>query len=133
MGLKLEDSNRIADPAVGRSYRVDIPDFLPVSVNALLALHWSKRSRLKSADAAVVAAMCNHHGVPKATGKRRVSVTFRQSRGRFADEDNRKKSLLDSLVACGRLVDDSPAWCEQGGVATERGPNRTVIVLEDVR
>ena len=116
----------------GVVWRVTIPNWLPISVNALLRLHWSKRSRAKRADAAVVAAHCNAACVPGAPGKRRVRVLYRQRKGRLSDPDNRWKSLLDALVVCGRLVDDSPVWCELGGVVVERGAMLTVIELEDI-
>ena len=116
----------------GVVWRVAIPGWLPVSVNALLRLHWSRRSRAKRADAAVVAAHCNAACVPGAPGKRRVTLRFRQPKGRLGDADNRLKSALDALVTCGRLVDDSPVWCELGGVVVERGTMLTVIELEDI-
>lgn len=70
--------------------------------------------------------------MPKATGRRRVSVSV-DCHKTPPDADNVLKSLLDALTACGLVIDDSPAWCELGTVAVARGPrDRTVVTLEDL-
>lgn len=117
------------------TWTVTIPGFLPASVNQLFGAHWARGHRRKKADCELIALYCIEKGVPIATGKRRVAVTFCAPGGRgakHADADNRLKVLLDALVRCGRLVDDSPTWCEWQPPAHEKGPKKTVIVLEDV-
>ena len=87
----------------------------------------------------MVAVYCHQAGVPKASGKRRVSVTILQpasTPGRMPDPDNLLKSLLDALVQAGMLVDDSSKWLTQGKVEILREPTvaalETVIEFEDI-
>ena len=114
------------------SWRVDIPGYVPASTNRLMRLHWAQRNRVLKAEAELVAAYVLGAGVPRATGKRRVSIDISQARGRLMDPDNCLKGLIDHTVKAGALVDDSGEWCEVGAVRVSRGPRRTVIVLEDV-
>lgn len=86
-----------------------IPDYLPPSLNKLLG-HWAKAARQKKECLAMVAAY--GHKTARTTGKRRVRITLgRSGRRKVMDADNAKKALLDALVACKLLVDDSPEWC----------------------
>jgi hypothetical protein len=93
-----------------------IPRWHPTSVNTLLESHWATRARLKRQDAAVVTLAARECRLPPAAVKRRVEAlfSFPPGRRRF-DEDAFKKVLLDSLVKCGLLRNDSPVWCETGG------------------
>ncbi len=73
-------------------------------------------------------------GVPKASGKRVVSmhVVF-PPRKRMPDVDSLWKSLLDSLVHAGLLVNDSAAWASMSPVAYSRGESLTTfITVEDI-
>jgi hypothetical protein len=70
-------------------------------------------------------------GLPRAERPRRVGAVITKP-GRLADVDAYYKSLLDCLVACCLLIDDSPAWCELAPWKIERGPRQTVVTLEDI-
>lgn len=109
-----------------------IDDWRPVGLNLLLRSHWGKRARLKRLDRETVAVYALARRVPKATGRRRVSVSV-DCHKTPPDADNVLKSLLDALAACGLIIDDSHAWCELGTVTVSRGPrDRTVVTLEDL-
>lgn len=109
-----------------------IDDWRPVGLNLLLRSHWGKRARLKRLDRETVAVYALNARVPRATGRRRVSVAVTTA-ATPPDADNLLKSLLDALTACGLIVDDSPEWCELGAVAVARGKaDRTVVTLEDL-
>lgn len=109
-----------------------IPDWRPVSLNRLLGCHWGTRSRLKRRDRDLVAAYALALGIPRAQGRRRVTVRV-EARGTPPDPDAALKSLLDALVACGLLIDDSGEWCELGTPTAVRGrEDRTVVTLEDL-
>lgn len=117
------------------THALTVPDWLPTRLNELLRMHWAVRRRALKAEAELVAGYAIQARVPKAEGKRRVSVTFHAPGGRGAktgDSDARLKGLLDSLVKCGLLVDDSPKWCLLGAVECVKGEKKTVVVLEDV-
>lgn len=118
---------------------ITIPNWRPALQNEWTGRHWAVKARMKKADRETVAAYALAAGVPKAAGKRRVSLTAYLGKGqRRWDPDNTWKSLLDALVACGVLADDSDKWAELGPVAFVRlgrkdpGPPRCEIALEDV-
>jgi len=119
-------------------HRLEIPDWLPSSINDLMRMHFHARNRLLKGEAELVAVYFLLAKIPQAEGKRRVTLTFAApgvggGRGaKVGDVDNRLKGLLDSLVKCGGLVDDAPAWMELGEIRAERGLKRTTIVLEDL-
>jgi hypothetical protein len=93
-----------------------------------------KRARLKAADAEVIAAEAFIAGVPKAVGKRMVSVRVVCSNMSHApDPDNVNKSLRDGLVKCGRLVDDSAKWAKFSEPTIERGRKSIIITLNEQR
>lgn len=109
-----------------------IDDWRPVGLNLLLRSHWGKRARLKRLDRETVAVHALAQRVPRATARRRVSVSV-ECHKTPPDADNLLKSLLDALTACGLIIDDSPAWCELGAVAVARGArDRTIVTLEDL-
>lgn len=117
------------------TYRVEIPGWHPARLNQLLDRCWQRAYRRKKADLKVVAAYVRVvQRVPKAAGKRRVSLTIRLGpRQRAGDPDAYWKSLLDALVGCGLLVDDSRQWVELAPVSFERGERAaTVLVIEDL-
>lgn len=109
-----------------------IPNWSPTPVNKLYDHHWASRRKHKKSDAEIVA----HYGrgVPKASQKRAVSlhVIFPPGK-RMPDVDAYAKSLLDALVHCGLLVNDSSAWCVLEPVAYSRGQALTTfITVEDI-
>jgi hypothetical protein len=113
------------------SYTFTVPDFLPVRLNVLLRAHWSKRNRLLKDDSFLIGLAFRASGIPPAEGRRRLSVCYRSPRPP-RDADASLKGLLDALVACRALRDDSPAWCELGRLTFDVGPRATVIGLEDL-
>lgn len=115
-------------------WRIVIPDYRPPTVNQFYGRHWRIRHRLGKEAKQVVAHYARLAGVPPATGRRRVALEVTLAgRQRESDPDSYQKLLLDALVACGALVDDSAAWVEWGGVAHSRGGRRsTTVVLEDL-
>jgi Holliday junction resolvase RusA-like endonuclease len=115
------------------THRIPIPDWIPATCNQLLQSRWGG-ARRKKADREQVIASAWMHAVPKAAGKRRVTLTvILGPRQRGADVDAYYKSLCDALVHAKMLVDDSPKWCELAPVRYERGPGKgSVIELEDI-
>jgi len=105
---------------------------VPVALNALFC-HWAERSRLKRIDRQVIYLAAREAGVPRAPGRRRVSLDVRGwPGGRMPDPDAFWKSVLDALVAAGMLTDDDQAGVEMGHVILSRGGPRTIITLEDL-
>lgn len=121
-------------PVATTTHELTIDRWRPPSLNETLRKHWSKRARPIRQAADLLAAEAIFQGVPKAKGKRRVSLAIVLSGNqRPYDRDNAWKLLLDSCVKAGLLVDDSPEWCETGDVAYERGKTtRTTITFEDI-
>jgi Holliday junction resolvase RusA-like endonuclease len=117
-----------------KKHRLVLDGWRPWPLNRLLRMHWSRRLRALKGDAAVVAAEALRQGVPRAAGRRRVSLTVLHRAGRSKpDGDALWKGLLDALVKCGRLMDDGPAHCELGPVGYEVAPRKgLVVVLEDL-
>lgn len=106
----------------------------PALLNALLRAHWAERGRLKRNDRTLVYFAARAAGVPRAAGKRRVSLHLAgwARGGPFPDRDNCLKSVLDALVAAALLTDDDSAGVELGPVTFERGPDSTRVTLEDL-
>lgn len=121
-------------PAAPGRWVVTMPGYLPVPLNALVGRSWRAVHRLKERDRARVAAEVALAGVPAAAGRRRLTVRLVLGpRMRGVDPDAPFKVLLDSLVWCGALRDDSRAWLDLAPAEYERGPRRaTVLTLEDV-
>lgn len=113
---------------------IRIPGWKPSRTNELLEAHWRLRSRMKAEDATMLAAFFFACGGIRATGKRRIDLRVVVSgSGRTADPDAYWKSLLDGLVRCGALKDDSSACVELGTVSIERGADPcTEITLTDI-
>jgi hypothetical protein len=114
------------------TYRMDIPGWRPALINDLVGRHPMAIHKRKGRDLKQVATACLVFGVPKATTRRRVRLTISGRYGRFPDDDSPFKSVLDALVRCGALVDDSREWCECDEPRFVRGPRFTVIELEDI-
>ncbi len=110
-----------------------IPNWHPTPLNKLLESNWQGRNRMKRKDRDMVWAYWAEAKFQRATQKRRVSVTLVYPKGkRFHDPDAMQKSLGDALVACGALRNDSSLWVEWTPVLFDRGPQKTIIVLEDI-
>jgi hypothetical protein len=111
-----------------------LPDYSPISLNKLLKMHWAEQGRVKKGDKQIVSHYAGEQMLKPAIGKRRVSLFVTLAKGgKRMDEDNIFKVLLDSLVACGLLKNDSPNWVERGKVTWAKGETReTFVLLEDV-
>lgn len=116
------------------THTLHIPDFHPAKLNTLLSGHWGKGARLKRADREIIAAYAHQSEIPKATGKRKVSLLLVLEKGqRAADPDASWKSLLDALQACQLIRNDNRQGVELGPVEFARGERRrTFVMLEDV-
>ena len=113
-----------------------IPQWKPVLLNQLLYKHRHVVRGLKQKDQELIARYFRHYDVPPATGKRRVSLRIiLKPRGQSGDYDGPWKVLLDGLVKCGALIDDSPEHVQLGNIEYERGTAEnwgTWIILEDI-
>lgn len=120
-------------PAPEKGWRVEIPGYLPPTINVLMRGHWAKRARAKKLATNRIAMECKLAGVPVADRKRRVALTLVvTNRSHAPDPDAPYKAVLDGLKRAGALVDDSQEWCEPMTPRIVRGPARlTVIDLED--
>ena len=107
----------------------------PRRLNELLGCHWTKAARLKKADRQMIAGCALRDRIPRAAGKRRLSVLIRlRPRQRGGDPDCYWKSLCDALKHAGLLRDDNRQWVELVPVRYERGTADdwgTEITLED--
>jgi hypothetical protein len=123
-----------APPGDTGPWEVTIPDWHPLSLNQMIGFNKFVVTRRKHKDAGLVGAACLLAGVPRATGKRRVTLTITLGpRQKGRDPDAWHKSTCDSLTSCGALVDDSREWVELPPVQYERGERRsTRITLEDI-
>jgi Holliday junction resolvase RusA-like endonuclease len=114
-------------------FTLDIPTWHPTPLNKLMKGHWSNGHQLKKVDRAMVAAYAS--GIPKAKGRRRVSLHIILNKGQRApDPDAFFKSLCDALVHAGALVDDNCQYVELAPVTFSRDPQAwgSVIRLEDL-
>jgi hypothetical protein len=116
----------------GASHTFFIPRWHPATLNQLLGGHWSRGHKLKKQDAAMIAAYALK--IPRAVGPRRVGLTLVMAKGaRRPDPDSSHKSVLDSLVKAGLLVNDSPRWVELEPLRYERTQDwGTRITLTDM-
>lgn len=123
---------------VSRVYSYTLP-MLPDSMNVRERKHWRTRSRELEQITTATKYLAFEAGIPPARTKRRVVVTIHKStRSRVTDDpsnrDSRAKSVLDAMVHCGLLIDDSDKWLEWGGVKEgARMPQVcTVVTIQDV-
>lgn len=115
------------------SHLIAIPGFRPALLNELVGVHRFQAHRRKKRDREMIGVYSILAGVPRATGRRRVSLEIAGPFRRLPDPDAPWKSVLDALVACAMLRDDGAAWCELGSVTYLRELEyRTVITLEDL-
>jgi len=114
-------------------WEIVIERWTPPSVNELLHVHWAKANRIKKGAAELIAYACREAGVPRATGKRRVSMVIYYPRMDHAiDPDNAWKAVNDALKHAGAIVDDRAEFLELGPCVPLKGRKRTVIRLERV-
>jgi hypothetical protein len=117
-------------PATRHTLR--IPGWHPARINTL-AGSLRKRHQLKTADRVTIGAAARLLRIPPASGPRRVSLTIGLGPGEQAgDPAAYIESLVDSLIACGLLVDGGRQGVERGQVVFEQGQRGTRIVLEDL-
>lgn len=113
------DENPKPDPG---DWRLFIPKWFPSSANVREYKHWSKGKKAKDGDKKMVAVYFAMSGIPKAIGRRVVSITLvYPTRRSWRDSDNILKSALDALVACQAIRDDSDKWFELGSVKHRLG------------
>lgn len=113
--------------------RTFIPHWHPVPINKLYQGHWTKRRALKKESQTIVA--YKFAGMPRAEKKRRVHLHVVLGKGhRACDVDAYHKDLLDALVKCKMLIDDSPKWCEIVPIKITRDWDDwgTMIIIEDM-
>ena len=106
----------------------------PPTINMLIGRGWRTIHSIKRRDRKRIGDEMALAGIPRATGKRRVTLEIILApRQRSPDPDAFWKVLLDSLVSCGALKDDNRQWVELAPVEIGRGKRRaTVLTLEDV-
>ncbi len=133
--LGVKGGSKGGNDAQVKEWHVHLPRWHPARLNQWDGRHWAVRAKAKRFDRDLVAACVTGAGVPKATGKRRVSLTITLGyRQRGADPDAYWKSTLDALVHCGALVNDSRQWVELGEVEYVRGTvPATTISLKEVK
>ncbi len=113
----------------GMVYRLRIERWLPSSLNRLMRGTMRKRMVLERIDKNMVCAYAYQNRIPKALGRRRVDLHMTlQGRDKERDVDANWKSMLDSLVAAGMLIDDHRKYCELGDVTYERGAERATLI-----
>ncbi len=116
-------------------YTLVVARWHPTRLNVLLNVHWAVRGRLRKADDATVKIAAHNAGIPRAVGKRRVSITIVLGpRQRGGDPDTAyQKSCCDALKNAGLIRDDNRQWMAIDPITYERCKERaTRIVLEDI-
>src|SRR5215813_10561507 len=84
-----------------------IPKWQPPRCNRWRGRHWSIAHRLRKQSTQLLGVYALQQHVPRATGRRRVSVEVALApRMRRSDADSFDKLLLDALQGAGLLVDD---------------------------
>lgn len=115
-----------------------IENWHPARLNQFMGRHWSGGHKLKKLDREVLflatGPTCKYN---QYEGRRRVSLHLILKPGqRSGDPDAYWKSLLDALVACHALRNDSNRYCELGPVTFGRAKKGewwgTVITLEEL-
>lgn len=117
-------------------WRIVIPIKCP-SQNIRERQHWAKNHSEKTDWWFAIASERNRLNIPKATGKRRLTLEVHGPR--ILDEHNihgGAKGLVDDLVQLGLLKEDNPAHLQHGKtiqIQTKRGEKPfTVLILRDV-
>lgn len=120
-------------------HELTIHGWIPARLNELIG-NRRKGAALKRRDRHKVAAEVGFRPIPKATGRRRVTIEITFAKGdRSGDPDSYFKSLLDSAKHAGLIKDDTRKWVQitepiylplNPRHRTERRSTR--IILEDV-
>lgn len=123
-------------PTTGRPgpWTTTIPKWHPALINHLLG-DWRRTCQRKRSDLRMIYFALFAAGVPRATRKRKLTLTLTYRRGQTCcDSDAPFKSLNDALTKIGAWVDDSPRWSKTMPlIYGEPGARReTVILLEDM-
>lgn len=121
-------------------WEIVIPNWQPIRTNELIGVHWGTTCSLKKCQHRLVSLYAYQADVVPAEGahrkRRRVTLTITLGPGqRGGDPDGYWEVLLDSLVKCGALVDDTIQWVEQAPVTFPypRGPQpETRILIEEL-
>lgn len=111
-----------------------ITGWRPARLNELISVHWTLKYKRKNADRQRLLIECQNQNIPRAVGKRRLSLVWILGKGdRTPDQDGLHKSLNDGLVLAGRLRDDSPKWLELGPTTFRRESEKGIeVTLEDI-
>lgn len=125
----------VFEPVIRRDVRIWLPilGWRPAAVNEFKTV--KSKIHLKQRDRAIICEAARLSGLPRATGKRQLSIFMRVPKGQHRwDEDAFWKSTQDACVHAGLLVNDSPVWyqCRTMRYDPERGPLRTTLILEDL-
>lgn len=119
-------------------HRLLIPHWHPPAMNQWVGRKWVVKHRLRCQASQMLAAYAFVQGVPKARGRRRVTLTVtlrpaQRRRGCRPDPDAYGKLFLDALVQAGLLVDDAAEWVEFLPVRfADEGEWGTEVMLEDL-
>lgn len=91
-----------------RIYMLVLPRWRPPLQNEYRGRHWSVAHRLRCTATDILAAHALQQRVPRATGRRRLTLSVRLApRQKRWDRDASDKLLLDALINAGLLIDDS--------------------------
>lgn len=107
-----------------------IENWHPCTLNKLLSSHWATRTARKMRDYKMIEHYAGN--IKIAQKKRRVELEIGVKAGKTADVDAYDKVVLDALVKCMALKDDSPEWCEKAPTTFTRGKKYTRIKLIDI-
>jgi hypothetical protein len=106
---------------------------LPPGPNAMRGAHWTRVRRERADVGYAVLASWAAAGRPRARGRHAFVHVHIVAPGRPDDLDNRLarcKQLLDQLVVCGALADDSERFLEIDVPTRERGsPGRCRVTI----
>jgi hypothetical protein len=116
--------------------RIDVPT---PSQNTRDGQHWAMRRRVKADWFMLIRAASTFLSIPKAKGKRRLTIERHHRAGHHQDEANIHggcKGIVDCLVLWQLLVDDAPEWIEHGTpkqIPLVKGEKAyTVLTIEDI-
>lgn len=119
----------------GESWEIRINDWHPLSLNRLLRMKGPARTERLALDAFVVRSSWASARIPKAKGRREVSVFFgwRAEEIDVPDPDNSLKAIMDGLKLVGAIIDDNFKNVRLGRIDGQPGDhNFTRISLVDI-